>query len=81
MDSKLDLKLLKKLADQCRKSGIKEFKGYGMEFSLADHVPASNYKKSKEKQFYTQEEVETEGTLTEDELLFWSTADIGSTES
>lgn len=29
-----DMKTLKRLADTCRKSGIRSFKGYGIEFTL-----------------------------------------------
>ena len=75
----MDVKQLKKLADACRKAGIKHFKNAEFEFTLSDDTaPISNYKRKKvaeapstadspaNKPFVTD-------SLTEDELLFWST--------
>lgn len=73
-----NVKLLKKLADACRKAGIKSFKGYGFEFTLDELVPSAK------KQAKVVEEpakpaadngpeipFETD-SLTNEELLFWS---------
>lgn len=68
-----DLKALKKLADACRKSGIKHYKSADMEFTLTDYAPESNYKK---KQAASEpQELAPEETLTQDQLLFWSSVD------
>lgn len=82
MDLK-DSKSLKKLADACRKAGILEFKGFGVEFKLGalPHKPlkvtAAPKAKSpfeeavKAAQAEAKDEVEAE-TPTEEELMFWS---------
>lgn len=74
---KVDLKLLKKLADTCRKAGIKTFKGQGLEFTLTEDAPISSYKKSKaskkvdNRPLLTDEEIATD-LPGGDALLFWS---------
>lgn len=84
MDQLPDLKALKKLADMCRKCGIKSFKSGAFEFTLSEDVPVSNYKKSKENNQVPLSMPNTSfqsDTLTEDELMFWSTgADIEKSE-
>lgn len=66
-----DVKALKKLADACRKSGIKTFKGYGLEFTLADELPKTA--KAKNTASLVQEDkIDTEA-LPDEDLLFWST--------
>jgi hypothetical protein len=74
-----DYKQLKKLADACRKAGIKTFKGFGMEFTLTDEAPVSNYKQTKKsdspatKPFYTDVDSKIESdSLSDEALLFWS---------
>lgn len=62
---------LKKLADMCRKAGIKSFKGNGIEFTLSEDAPVSTYKKAKAAQNSPDKDFESDG-LTEEELLFWS---------
>lgn len=67
-----DVKALKRLADACRKAGIKTFKGEGIEFTLTDYVLESNYKKTKRKTQSSQDTILND-TLPEESLLFWST--------
>lgn len=80
----LDYKALKKLADACRKAGIKHFKNAEMEFTLSDEGPISNYKKRSAKS--TIEETKSEkdsfasDTLTEQQLLMWSAIDSPDNE-
>lgn len=74
----IDPKELKKLADACRKAGIKHFKNADIEFTLTEEAPVSNYKRKKEvimlpEGSLLQETIKNADTLTEDELLFWST--------
>lgn len=79
----LDPKFLKKLVDTCRKTGIKTFKGYGIEFTLSEATPVSTYKKNKKSQTNSDtssNNILTEG-LSEEELLFWSTGTAPSTDS
>jgi hypothetical protein len=66
-------KELKKLADACRKAGIKCYKDSQIEFTLTDEAPVSNYKKKQEplKDFGSNYAVETD-SLTEEQLLMWS---------
>lgn len=72
-----DYKILKKLADSCRKAGIKSFKGFGMEFTLSDDLPVSTYKQSKMTKVESSSTVlgddgiETD-SLSEDALMMWS---------
>lgn len=71
-----DFKILKKLAESCRKAGIKSFKGFGMEFTLSDEAPVSAYKQTKESKKSAQtvtddSEIETD-SLADDALLMWS---------
>lgn len=75
-----DYKNLKKLADSCRKAGIKSFKGFGMEFTLTDDAPQSAYKLSKSVRKAAPEltpttdgsdAIETD-SLSDDELMMWS---------
>lgn len=68
-----NLKLLKKLADSCRKAGIKEFEGYGFKFTLSDVLPEK--KSSKITQLNTNDDFETD-SLTEEQLLNWSVTEV-----
>lgn len=66
-------KELIKLANACRKAGIKHFRCGDYEFSLSDEAPVSNYKrKQSAKVVETTNEFESD-SLTEDQLLMWST--------
>lgn len=70
-------KELKKLADMCRKAGIKHFKNDQVEFTLADEVPESTYKKAKkteQNQAPAVPDYETDA-LSREELLLWSVSD------
>lgn len=69
----IDTKELKKLADACRKAGIKHFKNAEVEFTLSDDLPQSNYKKKQVNAPATGPDQITGDSLTEQELLFWST--------
>ncbi len=72
-----DYKSLKKLADICRKAGIKSFKNADCEFTLTDEAPVSAYKKrtAKKQSGVTETTepylIETD-ELTQDQLLLWS---------
>lgn len=67
-------KELKKLAETCRKVGIKHFKSQDFEFTLTDEAPVSAYKLAKQeaKASIQTDDVKSD-TLSEEELLFWST--------
>lgn len=68
-------KELKKLAAECRKAGIKSFKCADFEFTLTDEIPVSTYKKkesAKAPLTSLSEEFQTD-SLTQDQLLLWST--------
>lgn len=78
-----DYKALKKLADTCRKLGIKHFKNAEFEFTLSEEAPVSNYKKRQAEQLpndISTEDTASVDTLTDDQMLFWSSADILSGE-
>lgn len=62
-------KALKQLADVCRKAGIKTFKGFGFEFTLADELPQKRAKSPGGA--HTQGAVESDEPSAE-ELMFWS---------
>lgn len=70
----IDFKQLKRLADACRKAGIKSFKGHGIEFTLDDrYEPPKPRGKSAQKQNHgVTDQIET-NSLTPEELMFWST--------
>ncbi len=68
-----DAKKLKKLADACRKAGIKSFKSPEFEFTLTDELPERKPRgKAAPKPQYTQDDVKVEGALSEEDMLFWS---------
>jgi len=75
----LDTKALKRLIDTCRKAGVQEFKGFGVEFKLSDEAlnstPVQRTKaEQKATQVLTTEELKaiTAEQLSDDELLFYS---------
>jgi len=71
MDS-FDAKALKRLADTCRKAGISNFKGYGVEFTLSDYIaPPKNSAISSQ----MDSPFEAEGALSDEDLMLWSTND------
>lgn len=74
---------LKKLADSCRKAGIKHFKSGDLEFTLSDEAPVSNYKKANKmatpKPASADDGIDpnfTSDDLTQEQLLMWS---VGAT--
>lgn len=73
-------KELKKLADACRKAGIRVFKGNGIEFTLSEDAPISNYKKSKVKAAPQADKPFESDSLSAEELLFWSTGTSEETQ-
>lgn len=75
-----DYKALKKLADTCRKVGIKSFKNADLEFTLSDDFVAKQATKrsrnaGKENTSSIAHDIIQSDTLTEDQLLFYSTVD------
>lgn len=80
-----DFKALKKLADICRKAGIKHYKCDQFEFTLSDEGPISNYKKRSTKELVRElsnnsNQISSED-LTEEQLLLWSAPNPESGES
>lgn len=73
-----DFKALKKLADTCRKAGIKSYKCPEFEFTLSDEGPLSTYKKkalkSNPEAFSDTSIKASDDNLTEEQLLFYSVA-------
>lgn len=68
-----DLKTLKKLADVCRKAGIKSYKDSSFEFTLTDDKPVSSYRKRpKSNSLITTDDEFKSDTLSNEELLMWS---------
>lgn len=73
----IDLKVLKKIAKECRKLGIKQFKSSEYEFTL-DHVEPKKQSKVTKKKSELQEafegmEEEIPGDIpSSEDLLFWS---------
>lgn len=73
-----DAKTLKRLADSCRKAGIKHFKSGDLEFTLSDDAPVSNYKKQKSTKLLPHDGGDTKidtGNLSDEQLLFYSVVD------
>lgn len=69
----IDSKTLKKLAATCRKAGITHFKSAEFEFTLSDELPTVISKKSTKKEVkVSQNESFESDSLSEDDLLFWS---------
>lgn len=64
-------KELKKLAKACRDAGIHYFKGEGFEFTLTGVAPEKP-SRGKSASSEVQGEIESD-SLTEEELLYWST--------
>jgi hypothetical protein len=66
-------KELRNIANACRKAGIKQYKCADFEFTLTDEVPASSPSKTKKSiRMDTTPEFESD-SLTEEQLLMWST--------
>lgn len=75
----LDLKQLKKIADACRKAGIKTFKGYGYEFTLAE-APVKQQRKGKSTAKPSVEQPDNVPTdePSKEDLMFWSVGGLPS---
>lgn len=71
-----DIKLLKKLADACRKAGIETFEGYGFKFTLGASVPENTKSAKKAATFNDVDKAFESDTLTPEQLLHWSVGDI-----
>lgn len=67
-----DIKQLKKLADACRKAGIKSFKSPQFEFTLSDELPEPK----KQQMLPLTEEKGGFPEPSEEELMFWSVGGI-----
>jgi hypothetical protein len=72
-----DFKALKKLADACRKAGIKHYKNGDLEFTLSDDPPVSNYKRRTQQPelINSADSLFQTDTLTEEQLMFYSAID------
>jgi hypothetical protein len=73
-------KALIKLANACRKAGIKHYKDSDCEFTLTDDAPQSAYKKRQKSQPKVVNsdvdlDVQTDA-LTQEQLLLWSAGNI-----
>lgn len=76
-------KEIKKLADACRKAGIKHFKAEGIEFTLSDERPAVKVRAHKRdeiasdlEQVFSQDSWED---LSEEQKLFYSATNTEGT--
>lgn len=71
-------KELKRLANACRRAGIKSLRCEGFEFTLSDYLPEKRTKSAQkaptggELKSVIDQDFETE-ELTQDQLLMWST--------
>jgi hypothetical protein len=75
---RFDAKALKKIADACRKAGITHYKCAEFELTISPDAPPSNYKRrqaAKDPSPATADEVIKTDTLTEEQLLLWSSVD------
>lgn len=81
-----DIKALKKIADACRKAGIKHFRSNDFEFTLSDDAPVKRARRAKggapqiKASHLDDGKVETSEPSSE-ELLFWSSNPSGTLES
>lgn len=69
-----DTKALKKLADMCRKAGIKHYKCADFEFELSDSVPELKTSKRKPSLTDSIDNPFQSDSLTEQQMLFYSVA-------
>lgn len=72
-------KEIKKLADACRRAGIKSFKNSEVEFTLSDVLPIVPTRIRREQKATVSDVLQqpdavinNENELSEDDLLFWS---------
>lgn len=73
-----NLKLLKKLADSCRKAGIESFEGYGFKFTLGEvyHSPRKTTPSRPGSTEVNPEPKQESDELSPEALMFWSTGDL-----
>lgn len=75
-----DLKLLKALADTCRKSGITTFEGYGFKFTVDSEQVVTRKPRGKSAKVETNsdlgQEIEQWDNLSEEEKLYYSVGGI-----
>jgi hypothetical protein len=73
----MDIKALEKLAKACRKAGISYFKNEEFEFKLdANPQPARKRNNKQSLPMSNDDAIASEDSLTQDQLLFYSVADI-----
>ncbi len=73
----MDAKQLKKLAAACRKAGIKQFTSPEFSFTLTDETPILRAPRSHKPMLPLTKDAEVDvPTLTEEQMLFWSSGDI-----
>lgn len=72
-------KEIKKLADACRKAGIKSFKNSEVEFTLSDTIPLAQSNTRRVRKATVSDTLEQpdviindETALSDEEILFWS---------
>lgn len=78
-----NIKELKKLADACRKAGIKHFRSDDFEFTLTEDAPVRRIRAAKgpspKANYGDDGKIET-SELTPEQLLYYSVADTFNTE-
>lgn len=67
-----NIKELESLLKLLRKQGVTDFKCEGFEIKLGDEPV-----KAKNGTAQTDDKIETDGALSDEELLFWSSSQIG----
>lgn len=72
----MDIKALEKLAKACRKAGISYFKNEEFEFKLDGNPEPVRKRNNKQALPMSNEPVASEDSLTQDQMLFWSTSDL-----
>ncbi len=81
----MDLKSLKKLADMCRKAGIKTYRDSEVEFTLSEDRYMVVPRRSRSKKTETVETANsteapefTSDSLTEEQLIAWSSGEVNN---
>lgn len=78
--STLSAKELVKLANACRKAGIKHYKNGDFEFTLSDDLPQRQTYKTKNQTQSSQIDEFTTDSLTDEQMLMWSVGDLALSE-
>jgi hypothetical protein len=80
----MDLKYLSKVADLCRKKGVAEFKytdssGHTYELKLWDVIPKATRKRAPKAESLEAklDSIPVEGSITDEQMLFYSAPDLG----